>query len=93
MIDWSKWTFTVENGWSGIIHAVNASENTTVNVSNFNKHIKYTDDAAKCIKDAIKKAIRQHYVDKQLENWKGQTLPVEDNLDYIENEPQRRGLV
>jgi hypothetical protein len=93
-IDWSKWSFIVDASiWSEVVTAINKSEYIAINVSGFNKHIEYSDNAVKCIKEAVKKCIRQYYVEQQLKKWSGQTIAVEDNLDYIENEAERRGLI
>jgi hypothetical protein len=92
MIDWSKWTFHIRDDWDETVTARNDEKNISIFIGNF-KDVEYKDDAAQAIKEAVKNAIRKWYISEQLKQWKGQTIPVEDNLDYIENEAKRRGLV
>jgi hypothetical protein len=106
-IDWSKWYFRPQEQtdaqgnkyFSGTILLSNPSENVTYfyylfGDDDFNKTaLSAPDDALKLIKEYCKREIRRNIVNFELNRLAGQQLPIEDNLDYIENEAERRGLI
>jgi hypothetical protein len=91
-IDWSEWYFQISADWSENITATNSKTGASVFLGNLDK-LKCGDDPAKVIKERVKEKISRWYNDEQIREWKGKTIPVEDNLDYIENEAEKRGLI
>jgi hypothetical protein len=91
-IDWSKWTFTINENWTDNAIAMNSETGVHVNLGKLEK-FKNEDNIPQVIKEKVKEGIRKCYIEEQIKIWKGQTIPVEDNLDYIENEAEKRGLV
>lgn len=89
-IDWSEWFMEPKDGFMYIT-------NPSKSISLFESipHAKGTcdiDDPSKWLKDYCKNIIRNYAVQLQLQEWNNKSIPVEDNLDYVENEAERRGL-
>lgn len=91
-IDWSKWTFKVSDVWSTDIIIVNKSDDTYLRM-NIKPPTVAIDDVDKYIKEQCKIQIAASLVNSRLRQLHDKTLPVEDNLDYIENEAEKRGLI
>jgi hypothetical protein len=91
-IDWSKWSFKISNDWNESIIAFNSETGKSIHMGTL-KNTKYLDDPARTIKEAVKEMIREAETQDQIRTWIDTQLPVEDNLDYIENEAEKRGLI
>jgi hypothetical protein len=96
-IDWSKWVFVARRDSTGFWVSDGCVENHTDNIFipiSFKEQDKNidTDNIDKWIKEQCKNEIRKYHIDKRLKELKDQQIPIEDNLDLIENEVERRGI-
>lgn len=91
-IDYSQWTFKISGDWDENVLLQNTITGDIVNVGRLNK-FKDGDDPAAIIKLRVKELLLEHCINEQIREWKNKSIPVEDNLDYIENEAQKRGLI
>lgn len=93
-IDYSKWIITFRGSDGTSISIENHLEGVTLWIY-FNSLSDSVpgDDPIQHIKELAKIEIRKHYLKQQLMKLSNKTLQVEDNLDYIENEAERRGLI
>jgi hypothetical protein len=91
-IDWLKWSFTISDNWADDVTIHNSETGENIFVGSF-RNIKYLDDPAKTIKETVKEKIEEVLTQRQIKEWRGKQISVEDNLDYIENEAEKRGLI
>jgi len=97
-IDYSKWYFTpTSNGqyFSGLLKIFNPAENIELShyVYGSKGSLDPTDDPLKHIKEVCKLEIRNWYLNREYDKLVDQKIPIEDNLDYVENEAEKRGLI
>lgn len=57
------------------------------------KELDRFDDPMEYLKLRARRQIMSHYLSRQINYFQGQSIPVQDNLDYIEKEAKKRGLV
>jgi hypothetical protein len=93
-IDYSKWVIKINDNDFTNIELINTetNEKTWQYFGNLDKK-DIGEDPLKFIKLECKKRIKEMEVWGQLNRLRGKQIQVEDNLDYIENEAERRGLI
>jgi hypothetical protein len=94
-IDYSTWIICVKDD-SGLYVNIEKPSEGIVLYANMDVYTHAPgmtgDDPIKYIKELAKKTIKHYYVQQQMKYLNGKQISVEDNLDYIENEAERRGL-
>ena len=93
-IDFSKWIIVPQQDTYSL-SVENPTEGTKlfVGLNYLMQELDDVKDPMLFLKKLAKRAIIQHYLSAQTQYLVGKQIAVEDNLDYIENEAEKRGLL
>lgn len=92
-IDFSKWIIVPLDTYNVSIENPSEGVKIACGLSYESSKLDNYDDPLKFIKDHAKRQILLYYINSQLIYHTGKSISVEDNLDYVEKEAERRGLV